>query len=247
MLKLYAPVVNLADGWLVDQRGAFGGLAQAEPLLDAVGFGRNRRIRLSIDGSGGGSCLIAPVLADPPTGRLEDLPVDDQDDGQRHVEGGARGENLIGNVLADHATLFDVDPFQELCVFPAEERRQRQGQCHGPHQEDHRADPLSVPVVDVVHVRHCPVPEIQITKEFNSRTVHCCPFRESKNPTSARHVMGYFRLINCNRSATSGQAGLTSGGIIGPIDTKIMLRPVSQAVREYANAVRSPIIQPKIK
>ena len=77
--------------------------------------------------------LLVVALPDPPPGRLEDLPVDDEDDGQRDVERGASGKDLIRDVLADEAALLDVDSVQEFRVLPAEKW------CDG-HDQRNRPD-----------------------------------------------------------------------------------------------------------
>ena len=63
--------------------------------------------------------LLIGSFADPPPGCLEYFPVDDEDDGQRHVKRGASGKDLIRDVLTDEATLLNIDPVQEFSVFPA--------------------------------------------------------------------------------------------------------------------------------
>ncbi len=104
----------------------------------------------------GGMGLV--VFADSLSCRLEYFPVNNEDDGHGYVESGAGGEDLVRNVLADHALLCDVDPVVSL--LPAEERSQGQRQSHGPHHEDHLADPLAVAVVDVIDVGYGPVPAV---------------------------------------------------------------------------------------
>jgi hypothetical protein len=47
----------------------------------------------------------------------------------------------------------------EVGVLPAEERRERDDDGHGPDQHHHGAHSPQVPALDVVHVRHRPVPE----------------------------------------------------------------------------------------
>ncbi len=64
--------------------------------------------------------LMIGTFAYSPPGRLEDFPINDQNDGQRDVECGASGENLIGNILTDETSLLDVDSIQEFGVFPTE-------------------------------------------------------------------------------------------------------------------------------
>lgn len=67
---------------------------------------------------------LGPPPPDPSPGYFENLPVQEQDDQQRQVERGARGEYLVTDVLADHAPLLDVDAVQVVRVLPAELRGQ---------------------------------------------------------------------------------------------------------------------------
>ena len=60
------------------------------------------------------------TFAYPPPGRLEDLPINDENDGQRDVECGASGKDLIGDILTDEASLLDVDSVEKFGVFPPE-------------------------------------------------------------------------------------------------------------------------------
>lgn len=93
---------------------------------------------------------------------LEYLPVEDEDDKERDVEGGAGGEDLIGDVLADETALLQRDAVQVVGVLPAELRRQGHDERHAPNQHDHGEYPPLVARVDIVDVSHGPVSEIQI-------------------------------------------------------------------------------------
>ena len=97
---------------------------------------------------------------DPATGRLEDFPVDDQDDCEWHVKSGACGEYLVRHVLTDEAFLLVVDTLQESGVSPAEQRRQRDDQSDGPDEKDHDSYALAVAVVNVIHLSHGPVSRV---------------------------------------------------------------------------------------
>lgn len=59
---------------------------------------------------------------------------------------------------AHQADFVDVDPLLEVVVLPAEERRERDDDGRQPDEEDHDAHRPQVPRLDVVHVRHRPVP-----------------------------------------------------------------------------------------
>ena len=72
----------------------------------------------------------------PPPGRLEDLPINDQNDSQRDVKCGASGKDLIGNILTDETSLLDVDSVQEFGVFPTKQRRNRHNQRNSPDEEN---------------------------------------------------------------------------------------------------------------
>jgi hypothetical protein len=80
--------------------------------------------------------VLIGTFAYPPPGRLEDLPINDENDGQRDVECGASGKDLIGNVLTDEAALLDVDSVQEFGVFPTEQRRNGYNQRNSPDEEN---------------------------------------------------------------------------------------------------------------
>jgi len=70
-----------------------------------------------------GASLGSPALYATP-GRLEDLPVEAEDDQKRNVERGARGEDLVGDILAGQASLLHVDAVEVVRVLPAELRGQ---------------------------------------------------------------------------------------------------------------------------
>lgn len=99
-----------------------------------------------------------PPSPDPLPRRLVYLPVEHEDDEQRHVEGGAGGEDLVADILTDQTALLDVDAVQVVRVLPAELRCQGHHQGHRPHNHNHGDDTSSVTCVDVVNVGDCPVP-----------------------------------------------------------------------------------------
>ena len=105
---------------------------------------------------------VVLTAADATAGGLEDAVVEEEDDGERDVEGGHGGADLERDVLTDDAPLLDVDAFDEFLVLPAQQRRHRHHQRRRPHHEDHRSDAPHVTVVDVVHVRHRPIPVVRI-------------------------------------------------------------------------------------
>ena len=64
-------------------------------------------------------------------------------------------------MMTHDALLLDVDPRLEVRVLPAEERRQGDDDGGQPDHQDHRPDRPERPGVDVVDVRHSPVPGIR--------------------------------------------------------------------------------------
>jgi len=125
--------------------------------------------------------LECSSLVDPPASRLEDLPIQAQDNEKRHVKRGARCEDLVGDILARQTPLLFVDSMQVVGIFPAELRRQRNHQGHSPYQKDHCADAGRVAGVDIVHLGHSPVPAHHTTpvlvhsQSIEKRpSINCC-------------------------------------------------------------------------
>ena len=61
--------------------------------------------------------------------------------------------------VTHHALFLLVDPDLEVVVLPAEERRQRHDHGRQPDHQDHRPDRPKGPRVNVMNVRHSPIPE----------------------------------------------------------------------------------------
>lgn len=93
---------------------------------------------------------------------LEDLPIEHQDHKERNVECGARGEDLVGHVLAYETPLLEVDAVQIVRILPAELWCQRDYKGYRPDDDNHDANPCAITCVNVVHVSHGPVPETKI-------------------------------------------------------------------------------------
>ena len=74
-------------------------------------------------------------------------------------------DDLVADVLADHALFGNLDPIEPFDVFPAESRQQGHCQRNDPHQQDHRHYPFGRPLLDVVDARYGPVSAINIGRK----------------------------------------------------------------------------------